>query len=147
MKNITAALLLLTVFASCSKDDTTAPKTVKDILVDGVWTNVQYGEDLNGNAKPDAGEFETTDACEADDLFDFVDNGTLNIDDGPKKCDPFYPTSESYNWSLGNNDKDLILSHAGYGFTSTFKIVSLSNSELVISYTEMGTMYFTRLSK
>jgi hypothetical protein len=97
MKKITAALLLMAAFASCKKDDVTTPKTVKDMLVDGVWTNVQYGEDFNGNAKPDAGEYETTDACEKDDLYDFTDNGKLSIEDGPQKCDPLYPTSETYN--------------------------------------------------
>ena len=115
----------------CSKDDDSnpAPKTNTELLTTGTWKF----SDIKVNGTSVAGLF---DPCQKDNILTFLAAGTGTADEGATKCDPNDPDSNSFNWNFETNETVLFVSTPFFtGGSSTFTIVSLTESQLVLSQT------------
>lgn len=121
-------LLIISFFGliSCDKDDDDA-KTRTDLISDRNWvfSSVRVGG-------TDVSSFVET--CQKDNILDFSNDGTGTSDEGPTKCDPSDPQSSPFTWNFQNNETVLFISAPFFaGSNSTFNIVSLTETELVLS--------------
>jgi hypothetical protein len=122
-----AALLLLT---SCEKekDNTPAPKTKTELLTTGSWkfSNATVGG-TNVNA--------LLQTCQKDNIMTFVAVGlTGTLDEGLTKCNAGDPQTNPFTWSFTSGETILNISTPLFtGGSSTFTLVSLSVTELIVS--------------
>lgn len=130
------AFLSLVVLGSCQKEDGgTTPKTKQELIASSAWkyNDAKIDSDNNGTgdlALP-AGIIE---ACQTDGTLTFTANGTGTVDEGPTKCNSTDPQTIPFTWNLGTNESVINFSSAVFaGVGGDFKIVSLTDAELVLS--------------
>ena len=132
--SILSAVLIL---GSCQKDDSTdsIPKSKTELITLKAWKYNDAKIDTDNNGTGDqaipAGVIES---CQSDNNITFATSGTGTVDEGPTKCDAADPQSSPFTWSFTSNETMISFSSPLFsGFGGDFKIISLTESELVIS--------------
>ena len=99
----TTIFTLLTI--SCSKKDSDLSK--KGLLTTGSWklTAVMADNDSNGTYETDV--FATFSDCFKDNFYTYRSNGELELNEGPTKCDPIDPQTETASWQLTQSETHL----------------------------------------
>jgi hypothetical protein len=130
---LSAALIL----GSCQKDGSsnTTPKTKTELITSSSWkyNDAKIDNDNNGTGDQaiPAGVIES---CQTDNTITFTSNGSGNIDEGPTKCDASDPQSLPFTWSFTSNETMINFSSPLFaGFGGDFKVISLTEKELIIS--------------
>jgi len=143
MKNISillAGLLLAGSLAGCKKDDDKDPSKV-DLLTAKNW------QQTAGTAtSTDRGITTTVDiykdqeACEKDNFLKFNSNKTVDVNEGPTRCDASDPQVVSGSWDLNSDQTKLYLNSTalGGGLTAQLEVVELSSSKLVLKGTDLS---------
>jgi hypothetical protein len=118
----TTIFVLLTI--SCNKKDSNSSLSKRDLLTSGSWklTAVVADDDANGSYETD--RFASFSDCYKDNYYTFRSNGELELKEGPTKCDPIDPQTETYSWELTQNETHLI-----FGFDE-YKLEELTASTL-----------------
>ncbi len=124
------ALLFLTagtlLFAACKKDDNSP---ARETLVTGKWTVDSFTAGAYFGNQPlfQQNYLEDAEACERDNMIDFVADHTLYNDEGATKCDASAPQREQAGtWQLTNGEKEITLT------TSNYQGVPAGTNSLVI---------------
>jgi hypothetical protein len=127
------SILMITAFAGCKKDKDEASRM--DMLTSGQWritaitatppiqTPIGMLSDLYTLF------FES---CRKDNFYIFKKDGKAEINEGATKCAPSDPQTNTIDWSLSSDEKEIILD----GERAT--ILELTNSSLRIRGTEEG---------
>jgi hypothetical protein len=114
----------------CSKDDDNpTPKTNTELLTMSTWkfSDAKVG----GNSI--AAFLET---CQKDNILTFLAAGTGTAAEGATKCNAADPDSSPFNWNFLTNETVLFVSTPFFtGGSTTFTIVSLTETQLVLSQT------------
>ena len=128
------------ILGSCQKDDSAAPppaKTKTELISVSAWkyNDAKIDSDNNGTgdvALP-AGIVE---ACQTDNTILFTSNGNGTVNEGPTKCDPADPQTFPFTWNFTTNETVLNFSSSLFaGVGGDFKIISLTDTELILSKT------------
>ena len=129
-----SAVLIL---GSCQKDDSNDPttKTKTELITLKAWKYNDAKIDADNNGTGDqaipAGVIE---ACQTYNNITFATSGSGTIDEGPTKCDAGDPQSIPFTWSFKSNETIINFSSPLFaGFGGDFKIISLTETELIIS--------------
>ena len=123
MKKVIFLTALTVLFiTACSKKDTTISKT--QLLTSGTWklTAVVSDNDADGTYETD--DYTGFPDCYKDNFYSFHTNGVLEMNEGPLKCDPTDPQTETTNWQLINNDVNLVI------WNDTWEVLELTNTTL-----------------
>lgn len=135
--SLLSLLSTLLILGSCQKDDSTntTTKTKTELITLKAWKYNDAKIDADNNGTGDqaipAGVIEP---CQTDNAITFTTNGSGTVDEGPTKCDATDPQSIPFTWSFTNNETTLNFSSPLFaGFGGDFKIISLTETELVIS--------------
>lgn len=122
-------------FSACKKDDakTDAKPSGSSIIVGKDWRLIGLTISIPGQPATDL--FAQMDACDKDDLIEYLANGSVTDKAGATKCDPAEPDSQNGGtWALLNNDTQLRLIN---GDTSIYNIQELSANTMRGSMTEL----------
>lgn len=109
---------------ACSKKDNKVSKTT--LLTTGSWNITSSLNDDDGDGIYETDNLAMSPACFKDNYFTFFTNGQFEINEGPTKCDPMDPQTESVSWQFANNETKLIVD------ADTYDLVELSNTTLII---------------
>lgn len=124
-----ALLLPVLVSVSCNKkdDNTPAPKTKTLLITQSTW---KFSSATVGGTNVSA----FLQACQKDNILTFASNGSGVLDEGPAKCNSGDPQTNPFTWSFQNNETQLFISATLFtGGSSTFNLVSLTETELILS--------------
>ena len=132
-KNMFKLLACLTgvlfVISSCSdKDPDPAPaKTKTELVSTGTW---RFSAATVGGA--DASGF--LQACQKDNTLTFTASGTGTLNEGATKCNAADPQTTPFTWNFLTNETQVFVSTTLFtGGSSTFNLVTLTESQLVLS--------------
>lgn len=118
-------------FQSCKKSSSsssTPPKTKTELLSQTSWKF--SAATANGS---DASSY--IQACQKDNTYTFVSNGSGNVDEGPTKCNPGDQQTIPFNWNFASNETVLHASTTFFsGATNDFTINALTETQLVVSF-------------
>ena len=123
------ALISVIVISSCSKEDDAqaTPKTKTELISKASWKFNKAtvgGGDVSGYIE----------ACKKDNIVTFAAAGTGTADEGLTKCNSGDPQTANFTWSFQTNESLLFVSTPLFsGGNSTFTIVSLTETQLVVS--------------
>jgi hypothetical protein len=126
---LTKGLLLVAlaafIFAACkdNEDDdapSTSTKTKTELITTGSW----YVHDI---IIDDTSFFSLFENCEKDDYQTFKTDGKMVTDEGPTKCDPTDPQTDSVDWKFYSNETMIIIDG------DTASLTTLNGSDLVMS--------------
>lgn len=134
-------------FSACSKDDDktddptpvdySANLTGKDWRVTGLLL-VSPGGTID--------IFATYEACEKDDLIEFLTSGLVTEKAGATKCDPTDPdTAPGGAWALLNNGTQLRMIDGDTSY-ATVKELTATNMQLEMTEDDMGVTYTTKIT-
>ncbi len=123
-KTLLLSLLVVILATACNKKDKTMSKT--DILTSGSWKLSALVEDDDGDGTFETDLYVSFAACQKDDIITFQTSGQVVTDEGPSKCSPSDPQSETEPWQFANNEASLVISG------ETFSIEELNTSTLRI---------------
>ncbi len=131
------SLVLLSMFifalSSCEDDDS---ESKKDYLINNHWKMVglviepPISDPVSGLEISDM--MADMEECDKDDITIFMEDGTVQGEEGAIKCDPNDP--DVYNagtWAMSSDEKKLNLTEEG--ITVTFDINELNDNTLIIS--------------
>lgn len=124
-----AGVLSLTLFfAACQKDDDgPAPKTKTQLLTQASW---KFSSATVGGTDVSA----AFQACQKDNILTLAAAGTGTLDEGPAKCNAGDPQTSPVTWSWLSGETQLNISTTLFtGGSSTFTLVSLTETQLVVS--------------
>lgn len=99
--NITTLFLIL-LLAACSKKDSTPSKT--ELLTSGTWKLTAAVSDDDGNGTYETNNYATFSPCFTDNFFSFSASSVATLDEGPTKCDPTDPQTETGTWQFTQNE-------------------------------------------
>ena len=122
---------LMVANTGCSKDDDNnpTPKTKTELLTMSTWKF----SDAKVNGASVAAFLEP---CQKDNILTFLAAGTGTAAEGATKCNASDPDSNSFDWSFQTNETVLFVSTPFFtGGNTTFTIVSLTETQLVLSQT------------
>ena len=121
-------LAFIVFVTGCGKDNTPpVVKTKTQLLTQSTW---KYKSATANGA--DASAF--IQACQKDNIYTFVSTGTGSADEGPTKCNAMDPQTTAFTWSFQSNETLLFISTPLFtGGSTTFNLVSISETELVVS--------------
>jgi hypothetical protein len=119
--------ILLLSFTACKKSVKVTVKTNTELLTQTSWKF--------DNAKVSGTDVSAfVSACQKDNLYTFVSNGTGTADEGATKCAAGDPQSTAFTWNFASNETVLHVSIALFaGGSQDLTIVSLSETQLVVS--------------
>ena len=124
--------VVLFLLVSCKKENNTTPppKTKTQLITQATWrfsVATVGGTDVSGALQ----------ACQKDNIMTFVAVGlTGTIDEGPTKCNGGDPQTRPFTWSFNVGETMLNVSATLFtGGSSTFTLVSLSETQLILSQT------------
>lgn len=140
MKALSILLVaLVTVLGSCQKEDSSGStsKTKTELITSSAWKYNDAKIDTDNNGTGDvalpAGFIES---CQTDNTITFTSAGAGTVDEGATKCDSGDPQSIPFTWNFTNNEGSINFSSAVFaGIGGDFKIISLTETQLVISQT------------
>lgn len=118
------AILLL---ASCKKDKT----SVADLLKDSkgwVQKSITTDPPLVILGTPITDIFAQLDNCVKDDIIFFQDNNKYVTDEGPTKCNPLDPQTETGTWALSADEKVITVDG------ESWDVLELTKSTLKVKY-------------
>lgn len=116
------------VAGSCNKEDP-PPPTKTELLTKASW---KFSVATVGGSDVSA----ALQACQRDNIITFASNGSGTNDEGLSKCNPGDPQSNAFTWNFLTNETQLFISSTLFtGGSNTFTIVTLSETELVLSQT------------
>jgi hypothetical protein len=122
-------LFALAAIAGCSKDDTDTPpaKTKTELITKANWKF--------SDAKVSGGSVASfLQTCQKDNILTFLATGAGTADEGATKCNMSDPQTNPFTWSFQTNETVLFVSTPFFtGGSSTFTLVSLTETELVVS--------------
>jgi hypothetical protein len=112
----------------CEKEKDPAPaKTKTELLSQATW---KFSAATVGGT--DVSAFLQT--CQKDNILAFIAAGTGTIDEGTTKCNGADPQSNPFTWNFQSAETILFISATLFtGGSSTFTLVSLSETQLVVS--------------
>jgi len=120
----------LVLSSSCSKDDddnTPAAKTKTELITKSSW---KFSDAKVGGVSVAA----FLQPCQKDNILAFIAAGTGTADEGALKCNVADPQTNPFTWSFQTSETVLFVSTPFFtGGSSTFTIVSLTETELVVS--------------
>lgn len=125
---LTVILLVVALWLTrCNKDDDTPAKTKTQLIAQSSWRF--SGVTVNGI---NAAAFIPT--CQKDNILTFATNNSGTSEEGLTKCNVGDPPTVFFTWSFQNNETTLFVSATLFtGGSSTFNLVSLTETELVLS--------------
>src|SRR6186997_3128309 len=135
MKTIFLNLIPISFFStiictSCNKEkDVLNRNTV--LLIEKSWKFEIYGLDENNNGVIEESENNML-ACEMDDKFTFLANGTGVFEGGTTPCSMGDPAVINFNWSFSNNGTELAI------FAAPEKINKLDENILEVYYMDQN---------
>jgi hypothetical protein len=113
-------------FSSCKKNNDPPSKTKTELISQNTW---KFKTATVG------GTTFTFPSCLTDLILTFATNGTGNLDEGPTKCNATDPQTTTFTWFFQNNETELVTSAPLIpNGSTTFTIVSLTESELVVTF-------------
>lgn len=131
MKKTSLLAFLIAVFCfACNKKDKELTRT--EMLTGGNWKITAFMEDNDGDGSFETDYYSTEPACVKDDFFHFTAAGQLTADEGPTKCNPTDPQTDTVTWSFMTNETVLVID--GENFT----IEELTNNTLRIKQVYPG---------
>ncbi len=104
-KTICSFALLTLFFAACSKKDKTQSKS--ELLTSGTWKLTAAEEDADGNGTYESDNYAFFADCFKDNYYTFQTSGILEMNEGPTKCAPADPQTETGAWQLTQNETHL----------------------------------------
>ncbi len=117
-------LIIIFIASSCKKDISRT-----ELLTTGSWKLIALEASLFGMTTDSYAEMEE---CEKDNLFTFKSDNTLEIDEGPTKCDPDDPQIRKVGpWTLFDNDNKINMD------SIDFNILELTETRFKINGTAM----------
>jgi hypothetical protein len=134
-------ILFAIALSSCKKDDP-EPATKSNFLTNGTWMVSAVTSDDDGDGIYETNDYADFLDCFKDNIHTFHSNGTFEMNEGPSKCDPGDPQTESSTWQLTNNDSNLNLANDVYTvqqLTNTTLQVKLSygdNRSSIVTFTK-----------
>jgi IMP cyclohydrolase len=147
MKKISSATLALMAARSGCQKDIEAGRITRDNLTEGAWKNDQYGRDLNRNLKPDDSNFWAKNPSASDDVYRFVADGILKLNNGEHTCFPGDPLKETYLWNLWKDSQALGISYSTAGPTVNYNIISITKDALVLGNDTPAGYFFTSYNR
>ena len=96
------ALFFILLFVACNKKDTATSKT--ELLTSGTWKLTAVVADEDGNGTYETDRFATFLPCFIDNIWSFGASSVGTMDEGPTKCNPADPQTETYTWQLTQNE-------------------------------------------
>jgi hypothetical protein len=134
-KILFATLILSSLFIGCSKDDKEEVKqpTKTELLTAHYWqaTALTIDPPLSIGGTQISDFYAQLDNCSKDDLEKYNTNNTVTYDEGPTKCDPTDPQTQTSPWSF--NSDETILTVDG----ESYKILTLTSTQLKMSFKEL----------
>lgn len=98
------SILIAGTFVSCKKDK----KSATELLTEKTWRMVK--SEFRENSDPYVDEFPFMDACEQDNVVQFLENNTYVITEGATKCDPSDPDiSDSGGWTFSQDETHIVI--------------------------------------
>ena len=136
MKTTTLKLIKLSLFSaifftSCSKEADNPLDRQTALLIEKSWKFEMYGLDENNNGVVEESENNML-ACEIDDKFTFLANGTGVFEGGATPCSMGEPAVINFNWSFSNNGTELAI------FAAPEKINKLDENILEVYYMDQN---------
>jgi hypothetical protein len=104
------------------------PTSVSDILTQSTWTEMESWKDKDGD-----GNFTfDTDSCQADNNWLFRPNGTFEMTEDVRKCEPDMPYLDTIpgTWTLKSNQT--VLSLGFDEFDLDFQIDAIGQNEIIL---------------
>jgi hypothetical protein len=122
------ALSLSLAMMSCQKeDDSPAPKTKTQLLTQATW---KFSNATVGGTDVSA----ALQTCQKDNILSLAAAGTGTLDEGATKCNAGDPQTSPITWSWLSGETQLSISTTLFtGGSSTFTLVSLTETQLVVS--------------
>ncbi len=134
-KAVFLSLIVVTLFSSCQKEETT-PVCIFDASgITGTWKLTGFKIKLDATT-PEIDLYSSLDVCEKDDAFVFNANGSYNYNDIGAVCTP--SGSDAGTWSISGNT----LTVDG----ETWQKQSFSCSSLVLKLTDASTGGYTTIT-
>lgn len=137
-----AASALILALSSCKKDK---DPSKNEMLTTGKWkvisSSISPAIDWDSDGDLDNDLYGLMDACDKDDYTVFRTDGTIEENQGPKKCDSLDPQTDFLIWSLKNNDTILVIDGEDY------TIEQLDGTTLRLKFSDSRITYTSTLRK
>jgi hypothetical protein len=134
-KILFATLILSSLFIGCSKDDTDDVKqpTKTELLTAHYWqvTALTIDPPLSIGGTQISDFYAQLDNCTKDNLEKYNTNNTVTYDEGPTKCDPADPQTQTSPWSFNSDETILTIDGESY------KVLTLTSTQLKMSFSEL----------
>ena len=98
-------LFFILLLAACNKKDTAASKT--QLLTSGTWKLTAVVADDDGNGTYETDNFAGFSLCFTDNIWSFGASSVATMDEGPTKCSPTDPQTETTTWQFTQNESYL----------------------------------------
>ena len=126
-------LALVVLATACKKDDSVPNPTVTQKLIAKKWQ--LRSASISAPSSPTIDLYALSLPCSLDDVTQYTTPNTVSYDEGPTKCDPLDPQTQTATWALSKNDTQLTITS---GSTSnSFTIDELTDSALTLSYVQI----------
>lgn len=121
---------LLTIY-SCDKDDGNNPSpNTRELLMTVSWKFTDFTidpeMDTDGDGDTESSFFETIPACKKDDIYRFINNYIVEIDNGANKCEPTDSQVFEWTYDLSADEKRMMFNGKEYTIaelnTSTLRL-------------------------
>lgn len=134
-KILFATLILSSLFIGCSKDDKEDVKqpTKTELLTAHYWqaTALTVDPPLSIGGTQISDFYAQLENCSKDDLEKYNTNNTVTYDEGPTKCDPTDPQTQTSPWSFNSDETILTINGESY------KVLTLTSTQLKMSFSEL----------
>lgn len=136
-RNSILILTLVMVFSACKKDQETTSDNTVTTLQNKNWkiSALTVTPGFSGQGTDDIYN-SAMEVCEKDNLFRFNTGNVFLFDEGPTKCDPTDPQSETGTWNYNTSESTLNIQLSSPSDAINLKIVSISENGFVGKQTE-----------
>lgn len=136
-RNSILILTLVMVFSACKKDKESISDNTITTLQNKNWkiSALTVTPGFSGQGTDDL--YNTSmEVCEQDNLFRFNAGNVFILDEGPTKCDPTDPQSETGTWNYNASTSTLNIQQTSPTDAVNLKIVSINENSFVGKQTE-----------
>lgn len=138
--NMKRALLVATgcillAIAACKKDKDGDKNTPMDLITSATWKIDTMGFDTNADGAIDVEMAPPLESCDLDNTLTFFSDSTGIFSEGPTKCNAANPETIPFDWELKSNNTVINLSGLPSLLNGDVKILTLTNTSLVLSKT------------
>ena len=99
--------VIFILFTACSKKDKVIVMSKTELLTTGTWKLTAVVADNDGNGTYETDNFATFSACFTDNFWSFSVPSIVTLDEGPTKCAPADPQTETGTWQFTQNETHL----------------------------------------